>query len=120
MAFKIQNDGQRVVATDYWRSAHAATGYAYLSGNAGALRLLVPRLMEPRIKPDMLPARRIVIEAVGPGQLSIVFDDDTEAPFVLTMSTVQTDRALSPGAGIPFVVYTESGEAMRSIAEVVK
>lgn len=38
----VQNDGPDIASTNYWESAHAARGLCYLSGNAGALRLLAP------------------------------------------------------------------------------
>ena len=109
---RIANDGPKILSTDYWQTPHAAAGYAYLSGNAGALRLLVPPPLEPHIVPDMAPAKRIIIERAGADMLCITFDDATDAPFRLDMSLLQTDRKFSAGKDIPFLVYTRAGLAL--------
>jgi len=38
----IANDGPDIASTNYWATDHARAGIVYLSGNAGAWRLLMP------------------------------------------------------------------------------
>ncbi|MGC1481021.1 MAG: hypothetical protein WA771_10985, partial [Chthoniobacterales bacterium] len=38
----LENDGQKLVRTNFWEAAHNAKGNFFLSTNAGAMRLIVP------------------------------------------------------------------------------
>lgn len=117
--FTLGNDGQAVTSTDYWDTPHAGRGLCYLSGNAGALRLLVPPAAEAMLA-EMRTGKRVVIEPSisEPGCLDLVFEDGTDAPFFLAIDRKQIDRALEPGRAVPLIVYTRSGEQMRLQATV--
>lgn len=100
-----------------WDSEHAQAGYAYLSANAGALRLLVPAKIEHMI-PEMKTGNRVEIEVEGETMM-IFFDDGTDTPFALQMSKGQTDRAMTPGENIPFTVWTKTGCVLRLTAKII-
>lgn len=116
---QIANDGARLVSTNYWDSDHARRGLAYLSGNAGALRLLLPAAIESMLA-EMRTGKRVLIEPsiVQPSAIDVVFDDGTDSPFALTIDRRQCDRALAPGKGIPFAVYTQAGLQLELAATV--
>lgn len=120
---KIINDGQKLVSTNYWATEHCARGFAYLTINAGAARLLLPPALHPALA-DMRSAREVIISRgplqppAGRGQdgLELMFEDDSDAPFSLHMLMAQCDRALpanNQGGGFDLVVYTEAGEQLR-------
>lgn len=107
---KIKNDGPLIAATDYWHTDHAAQGLCYLSGNAGAWRLLVPDMAETLLA-EMRTGKSAFIEPSlsAPAQaLDIVFDDGTDSPFALTIDRRQIDRAVSPGPS-RLTVWTRLG-----------
>ena len=108
----ITNNGQAIAATNYWQTEHARAGMLYLSGNAGALRLLVPEAAEGMIA-EMRTGKRVTIEptVLLPGRpcVDLVFEDGTNTPFSVALDRRQIDRALQPGAGVPFTVWTEGG-----------
>ena len=98
MLIKIENDGSEIVSTNYWDLEHAARGFCFLSLNAGTARLLVPKPMEPQI-PEMTAAVSLAIitrgEFKGRESLEIMFEDGSNSPFALHMSTEQVDRLFS-------------------------
>ena len=108
----ITNNGQAVAGTNYWQTEHANVGMLYLSGNAGALRLLVPEAAEGMLA-EMRTGKRVTIEPsvhLPGGQcVDLVFEDGTDAPFSVAVDRKQMDRALQRGAGLPFTVWTERG-----------
>lgn len=109
----IENDGPAIRATDYWQSEHAAAGMCYLSGNAGALRLLVPPVTAAQHLADMRTGKRVTIEpsiAGGPQCVDIVFEDGSDSPFYLALDRRQMDRALTPGRRVPFAVWVQGAD----------
>lgn len=104
----IENDGPRIVSTDYWQSEHAARGLVYLSVNAGAVRLLVPHGW-----PDLESERvtRASVQIVGAprvGVAHIVLEDGSSDPAFLTVDARQCDRALPAsevGRRVTLLVY---------------
>lgn len=114
----ISNAGQEIVHTDYWSTEHARRGLVYLSGNAGAWRLLVPPAAAGML-PEMRTGKRAYIEAsVRMSQCwDIVFDDGTDAPFSVSIDKRQLDRALEPGAGV-LSVWVPTGKTLTLALEV--
>jgi hypothetical protein len=114
----ITNDGPLIASTDYWDTEHASAGLCYLSGNAGAWRLLVPEAAEGSLA-DMRTGRRARIEPsiVERGCVDIVFDDGSGSPFAVTLDRRQIDRALERGSR-PLTVWTERGLQLTLTAEV--
>ena len=94
----IANKGPLLVETNYWESQLAQEGCFFLSVNAGAFRLLIPRQCENAL-PDMTtnvshvvisrtqyePLPRTVV-------LELLFDDGSEQPYALGLSMPQLDR----------------------------
>lgn len=97
MLIQIQNNGPDLISTNYWHTEHAARGLFFVSINAGVFRLLVPAVHEGAIA-EMVTAREVVISR-GPwpdqgkhDAIEILFDDDSDCPFVVQMLPEQFDR----------------------------
>lgn len=115
---EIANAGPAIRSTNYWQTAHARRGYCYLSGNAGTLRLLVPPATEHAL-PEMRTAKHVTIRSSTQRLLDIVFDDGSDAPFVLTIDREMVDRLVRPvGRTVPFAVWTSAGLQIELLAEV--
>ena len=74
---KISNNGPDIASTDYWTTEHALAGLCYLSGNAGALRLLVPKAAEGMLA-EMRTGASVTIEKSIPEPrrcIDLVFED---------------------------------------------
>ena len=103
--FFIENEGQAVARTDYWQSVQAQAGYVYLSWNAGAAR--------------MRGAEYVIISKGtlnGRDALELVFEDGSDAPFVIHMLSEQCDRLLpenNQGGGFVVTVRTHGGNQLR-------
>lgn len=96
---KVANNGQDVVATDFWSTPHAESGLLYFTPNAGAIRLLVP----PSKANEVLEAARsaeLVIFSRGPwtgagggrDSIEILFEDGSDTPFVVHIDARQAER----------------------------
>jgi hypothetical protein len=111
MPITFGNRGQQLVETNYWSSEYAASGLVYLSCNAGALRLLVPRSAEHMLV-EMQTAAFVIVEPaleLPATHVDVVFDDGTDTPFRVSIGPEMRDRQLTPGTSVPFLVYTEAG-----------
>jgi len=116
MLLKIENDGPEIVSTNYWGTEHAAKGFCYLSLNAGTARLLVPKPMEPQI-PEMITGVSMAIitrgELKGRECLEFLFEDGSDSPFALHISTEQADRLFSDAdrnKEFRVAIWTEGGK----------
>lgn len=84
----IHNDGQLITDTNYWMTEQAQGGKVYCSLNAGAVRLLLPRMRFPEVA-DMEMAKECVIslgpwpEHYGRDAVEILFDDLSQNPYAL-------------------------------------
>ena len=109
LLIEIANDGQMLAGTTYWQTEHASAGMCYLSGNAGAWRLLVPEAAEGLLA-EMHTGRTATIEPSLhiAGNWDVVFDDGTDSPFSIALSPGQIDRALDSGP-CRLTVWTEAG-----------
>jgi hypothetical protein len=111
---KIVNDGKALKCTNYWDTEHAKKGYFYLSWNAGAARLLVPKSQENQIK-EMKAALYVVISRgkfQGRDALELMFEDNTDAPYSIHLVTEQCDRLLpeaDQGSGFTVDIWTRDG-----------
>lgn len=113
----VRNDGKKIIETNFWDSPMAQAGYAYLSWNAGAARLLLPNTLVSAVN-DMRAATQVIvsrgpwIERGGREAVEVLFDDDTDAPFSICLAMEQTDRRLpacSQGGGFSVDVWTRTG-----------
>jgi hypothetical protein len=117
----IRNDGADIVETNYWTTRAGRNDFCYLSGNAGALRLLVPQNLSDRYLPEMRTGKSVSIETsiASPACIDVVFDDGSKTPFYIALDRSQTDR-VSGGArrNVPFTVWTPSGKALSLTAVI--
>lgn len=117
--FSIANNGQAITQTSYWATKEALSGYCFLSLNAGALRLLVPKSRAEWLV-DMLAAKRVTIEhsVLIPGCFDVVFEDGTDMPFCIAMGSSAMDFNLWKTNSIRFTVWNESGLVKSFTAKV--
>ena len=97
--FMTQNEGERLVESNYWGSESEKKGFYYMTANAGAIRLLVPSDQETDI-PDILTGKHAVItkgysRPLGRIMHEIMFEDHTHHPFGLWISESQWERTIS-------------------------
>ncbi|HFO9369580.1 hypothetical protein, partial [Escherichia coli] len=96
----------------------AQAGYVYLSWNAGAARLLVPDAAKHLLR-EMRGAEYVIISKGtlhGRDALELVFEDGSDAPFVIHMLSEQCDRLLpenNQGGGFVVTVWTRGGNQLR-------
>jgi hypothetical protein len=118
---QIENRGQQIVNTNYWDSPLAAEGKIFMSWNAGAARLLMPDSAKQVLR-EMRSAKHVIISR-GPylgatelGVFEILFEDFSDAPFMLLMAQEASDRtppAHEQGEGITVSVWTRGGQKLR-------
>ncbi len=107
----FENDGIILQRTNYFDSPQAQSGEFYLTWNAGCARLLVPDNQKHQLT-EMKTGKRVIISAI-PNGLEIVFDDDSETPFLIQLAQEQTDRVITVsdiGDDFQFSVYIRLGE----------
>jgi hypothetical protein len=117
----IGNRGQAIASTNYWDCQAAKDGIFYLSWNAGAARLLVPDCQKHYVK-EMRSAKHVVISR-GPmpqhGRsigLELLFEDNSDQPFVLMIPEDASDRRLpktDQGSEFFITVWTRGGQKLR-------
>ena len=90
-SLSVENDGPRIVASNYWATEHAAAGAFLVSSNAGTFRLLIPKSKEAAIN-DMRAAKGIAVTR-GPcpemglaDAFEVLFDDQTDDPLALVLT----------------------------------
>jgi hypothetical protein len=97
MALIIENDGSKIVKSNYWDSEFAQKGYFFCSFNAGAAMLLIPdsRLNEV---PEMATGKLIILSRGTWNRkkdaLEILFDDGSDEPHLMHLSKDQLDRLI--------------------------
>jgi hypothetical protein len=113
----IANDGPQIIATNYWTSAWAHRGALYLSINAGAIRLLMPRGMEGMLD-EMRTARECLLsrgpwtqarQGVGGDAreaYELLYEDGSNSPYVLHLGAEQADRLLPASESGRTIVHT--------------
>jgi len=115
------NKGQAIASTNYFDSEHASRGFFYLSWNAGAGRLLVPD-SQKRTVMEMRSAKYVIvssgpwIEQGGVSAHELLFEDNSETPFVIIIPSSQCDRLLpatDEGARFYISVWTRGGQQLR-------
>lgn len=120
----IANNGPDIAETNYWDTELNRRGLFYLSGNAGALRLLVPDAYVGAVA-EMKRGRFVTIErSIQQGNaVDVVFEDMTDSPYCLALDkTAQIDRAglLQPKDNISFSVWTRTGGKVLSLSCGIK
>lgn len=97
MSLLIENDGQEIVATNFWETEMADKGAFYLSTNASAFRLLVPtqhagEVAEFQSAKDIILTRGPWSNAQQHNAMEILFDDGSDTPYALHLGQAQVDR----------------------------
>ena len=95
---QIENHGVLITASNFWETEAEAAGKFFLSTNAGAFRLLVPRSQESAVSEmangprcDRFP-RAVAGEALVDG-IELLFDDaDTHTPYALVFRLKRSNR----------------------------
>ena len=93
---RVENHGQLITAVNYWESTVEETGRVWVSVNAGAIRILVPRAMR-RIIEDMRTGKEAILsrgpwpQMKLPEAVEILFDDGSDSPFALHLSPESFD-----------------------------
>lgn len=111
----IGNNGQEITETNYWQTSFARDGLFFLSWNAGAARLLIPKSVEDCIS-EMNGASYVVVSSgtwKGSDAVEILFEDDSDMPFSIHIKQEFVDRIIPPssnGNSFVFTVWTESGK----------
>lgn len=124
----IANRGQTITSTNYFDSSAAADGLFFLSWNAGAGRLLVPDSQRHILKETK--SAKYVIVSNGPwiemGAIpayELLFEDHSDAPFVLYLPHTSSDRSLpasDKADGFYITIWTRSGLRQRLAARYRK
>lgn len=110
---RVENDGPHILRTDYWTTEHAHRGLFYLSINAGAFRLLVPKAMESELV-EMRTGKMAVISfgtdtASGKAASEVLFDDGTPSPYSIVTSQFDRRPAETRRDRTRLLVYSERG-----------
>ena len=112
---EIFNSGKNIVQTNYFDSKVAVEGKFFVSGNASAVRILVPDIQLPALE-KMCTGKICVISRGrfrGQDCVEFMFDDESDSPFAIHMSIKQTSNIISKDQK-PFVVtaWTRVGKIM--------
>jgi hypothetical protein len=114
----IVNDGPEIKETNYFDSEWAKRGALFLSWNDSAARLLVPDAQLDVIQPEIQGAEHIILsrgplESSGAEALELLWEDNTQHPFVIHISTEQCDRLIAEshqGSGFVVSVWARDGK----------
>jgi hypothetical protein len=108
----IENDGNTIRKTDFWDSAYAKKGLFYLSGNAGAWRLLVPDNCQSLLS-EMATGKYAEMELsthAGVPAVIIWFVDGTRTPYRLLLDLRSVERKITrTKSRSPLLIYTRKG-----------
>ena len=116
---EIQNNGQELVATNFWNSEIAKHGRFYLSFNAGALRVLLPDSTSHWLS-EMRTAKTVDLcryESIAGPVYDVIFDDGSSRPFSITTTVNGSDRLLprsEHNKRITISVWTKGADGMPS------
>jgi hypothetical protein len=101
---QVTNHGPLITSTNYWESDLAAAGKVFVSINAGAIRVLLPRQRWGDVT-DMRRARYCVLSR-GPWPaerkseaIEIMWEDDSDSPYALRLTPESFD--MLPGEPEP-------------------
>lgn len=92
----IKNQNQLITETNFWLSDFNRESICFLSFNASALRVLVPKKLKKWIN-EMKTAKTVVITRIKTTEgnfYEVVFDDYSVAPFRILSDARAADRLL--------------------------
>jgi hypothetical protein len=94
MRLTITNDGQRITATNYWKTPSGRSGAMFLSLHARAFRLLVPASAVAELENALWTTRHAVVSQ-GPwgrsNALEVLLEDGTQDPWRRYLQGTQCD-----------------------------
>lgn len=99
----VRNDGKRLVSSTYWSSPLAQRNFVFVSINAGALRVLLPRDVDQELLRAARTSREVLVTRVSGAlehlahfdpsfALELLWEDDSDAPYSLCVGLTQLDR----------------------------
>ena len=110
---KVSNQGPLIKSTNFWETEMAKEGNLFLSFNAGAARLLVPK--NHKNLPDMTACDYVILTRgrwQGQPSYELLFEDNSDSPFVIHMNGATFDRLLpesEAGRDLPLYIYVPEG-----------
>jgi hypothetical protein len=117
----LLNDGPLIASTNFWDSHRAKDGLLFLTYNAYAARLLVPD-SQLQLLAEMRTGKYVIISAgpragkSGRDGVELMFEDDTDSPFALTLDEVQLAGFFPDSANewkFVVTVWTRAGLQMK-------
>ena len=112
------NDGAELMETNYFDSPQASQGLAFLSWNAGCARLLCPMALESMLSELGDEVAHVVLtkgiatqNGIEHSCIELMFEDHTDSPYSITISTENCDRNIGnvPQSGFVVAIYFEGG-----------
>lgn len=106
----VENHGPLIITSNYWGSDLEAAGKFFVSVNAGAIRVLVPRTARAMIEESRSSKHVILSRGPWPEQrfaeaVEILFEDGTTSPFALHLALESFDNLPGePPAGREWVL----------------
>jgi hypothetical protein len=94
MLIIVENDGPLIRATNFWESDTESNGLCFLSTNARAFRLLLPRQWESELS-ELSTAKLVVVSKPrNPSDymIELMFDDGSPKPYCIHLGPSQVDR----------------------------
>lgn len=116
----IGNNRQEINETNYFDHFLAKKGYAFVSLNAGAFRLLLPDNLIHNLK-DMKTAEYVIVSRGKCPQydrddmFEIMFEDHTDRPFIMFIDKTSFDMVPNHewrNYEFPFTVWTRRGKEL--------
>ncbi len=109
----ISNAGAEIIGSNYFDSLWAEAGLCYLSGNAGAARLLIPDSQTHTIS-AMRTGRFCVLTTglfKGVPCIEIMFDDGSRAPHAVIITQDMCDFSFQPSrTAFKLSAWTRNGK----------
>lgn len=113
MILTISNDGPLITATNFWEHEYERGGKPYVSLNARAIRLLLPRSLESHL--EQMSAGKLAIVSVprNPSKyaMEIMLEDETQYPYTFHLDARQIDHLPSREddgrTDLEFTVWTQ-------------
>lgn len=110
----ISNDSALIIETNYWKSTYALNGFAYVSCNAGAFRMLIPPQLEAYLS-EMKTGKHVVISRGFHIQhkrdmFEFMFEDFSEAPYSLWVCPEHLETlpaSFDNGKEFKFLLYSK-------------
>lgn len=124
---RIANNGEEIIETNFFETHEAKMGIVFLSWNAGAARLMLPKALEAQFKREIRNATEVVFTGgryKDRDALEIMFEDNSFAPFMLLIGEEQSDFKLGRRREefFNFHIYTQEGKltSFKARARMVK